>query len=271
MKKINGFRIGDLRVEECFGFLKKIETETSLLTLETDKEMVATFTAAVEAFDEALKASQKNSKTATVEAADARVDKAWRTLTQLTKVLTQHPTASVQETATEAYNIVQKYGDITGMAYNEEYGNLHNAMQELNAISATEQKAILIDALVSELTLGYGAYMMASSQRDAEQAQKQVGIVKETRTAAMDAYRSLIDRVNALVVVNGETAYSEFIDNVNVIIGSAKTTLSSRATRSAAKRKAASNSTSTSTEETNSDSTSTPTFTDDEESASSGR
>lgn len=265
-KKINNFDMTRMRVEECFGFLKKIESETVLLTLETDKEMVATFEAAVTAFDEALKASRKNSKTADVEAADAKVDKAWRTLTQLTKVLTQHPTEEIQDAATEAYSIVQKYGDITDMAYNEEYGNLHNAMQELTAISTEKQKLILIDTIIAVLSSGYSAFMIASAQWSAEESQRQVGIVKETRTAAEDAYRTMVERVNALVVVNGEANYATFIDNVNVIIASAKTTLSARKTRSAAKQKPPIKR--TDTEEA---STSTPTFTDEEESASSGR
>lgn len=219
-------------MEECFGFMKRIETLTSLLTLETDKEMVASFTAAVTALDEALKANLANSKTAEVEAEDARVDKAWRTLTQLTKVLTEHPAEDVQAAAAEVYAIMKKYGDITGMAYNEEYGNLHNALQELTAIAAAKQQLIRADALVAELETGYENFTIASSERDAEEAQRQVGIVKQTRSACEAAYRSLVDRVNALVVVNGEAAYSGFIDQVNVVVAAAKSTLASRNTRS---------------------------------------
>lgn len=236
-KKIKILDVTRLRVEECFGFMKRIENETGLLTAETDKQMVADFIAAVTAFDDALKASQKNSKTAEVEAEDARVDAAWRTLTQLVKALTAHPTDEIREAATEVYAIMQKYGDITGMAYNEEYGNLHNALQELKAIAEATQQMILIDALVAELETGYENFMIASSERDAEQAARQVGIVKEKRTACEAVYRSMVSRVNALVIVNGEDAYSDFIDKVNVIIDAAKTTLASRSTRNAAKKK----------------------------------
>ncbi|MDE5638924.1 MAG: hypothetical protein K2I47_03905 [Odoribacter sp.] len=50
-----------------------------------------------------------------------------------------------------------------------------------------------------------------------------------------EAFRSLCTRVNALVLVNGEAPYGEFIDRGNVIIAQAKAVLASRETR--AKRK----------------------------------
>jgi len=237
-KKIKNLDITRLRTEEDFGFMQKVVNLTELLAAETDKQMVADFKAAVDSFDAALKASQANSKTAEVEAEDQRVDKAWRTLTQLAKALTAHPTDEVSEAATEAYAIMTKYGDITGMAYNEEYGNLHNALQDLKAIPEATRQLILIDALVVELATGYENFMIASQEKDAEQAKRQVGIVKETRAACDAAYRTLVEKVNALAVVNGETAYADFIDQLNVAVDAAKATLSSRSTRAAKKASA---------------------------------
>jgi len=226
-------------MEEDFGFMKRIEAQTSLLTLETDKQMVDDFKAAVAAFDTALKASSTNPNTAEVEAADAEVDRNWRTLTQLAKTLTQYPSDDVRAAAAEIYAIMKKYGDITGMAYNEEYGNLHNALQDLAALSAEKQKATLADVLITELQAGYEKFTAASEKRDAEEAKRQVGIVKQSRTACDAAYRTLVGRVNALVLVNGEASYSTFIAQVNVIVADAKATLSSRSTRNAKKSKAA--------------------------------
>lgn len=236
MRKINRFKIHGLRVEEFFGFLKKVENETQLLVLESDTKMVDEFKAAVSAFDEALKMNAKNSMTEQVLAADARTDEAWRTLSQLVKVLSNHPTEAVAEAAREVSTIMQKYGDITGMAYNEEYGNLHNALQELEGVDAAKQKLVMADALVAELQAGYKAFMSASSERDAEEAKKQVGIVKKTRSAAEAAYRTLVDRVNALAVVNGEAEYADFIDRVNEIVAAAKATLAARKTRNDKKK-----------------------------------
>ena len=74
------------------------------------------------------------------------------------------------------------------------------------------------------------AFLSAVSQRTEETAARQVGIVKEIRQTADNAYRSLVELVNALTVVNGEAPYATFIDHVNAIIDRQKTVLKARQT-----------------------------------------
>lgn len=62
------------------------------------------------------------------------------------------------------------------------------------------------------------------------------GIVKQTRTAADAAFRTLVERVNALALINGDADYAPFIDHVNVIIDQAEATLAGRSTRAEKKR-----------------------------------
>lgn len=85
--KIQEFSIARLRVEEDFGFQKRIEAETALLTLETDKPMVAAYKAALTAFDAALKGSISNSQSAAAIAADEQADAAWSTLVERVNAL----------------------------------------------------------------------------------------------------------------------------------------------------------------------------------------
>ena len=61
-----------------------------------------------------------------------------------------------------------------------------------------------------------------AAQRTEADAARQVGIVKETRTAAEAAYRSLVDTVNALAMINGDAEYATFIDHVNAMIETAE-------------------------------------------------
>lgn len=44
----------------------------------------------------------------------------------------------------------------------------------------------------------------------------------QRRQECDEAYRSLVSAINALVILNGETAYTSFIDNVNVAIDESK-------------------------------------------------
>lgn len=62
MKQINNFDNSRLHNQEDFNFLTRVrDLAAALLTLETDKAMVDSFTAAVSAYDAALKQSDKNS------------------------------------------------------------------------------------------------------------------------------------------------------------------------------------------------------------------
>ena len=110
-----------------------------------------------------------------------------------------HPTADIAAAAAEAKSLFDKYGDPTKLAQTEESGVLHNLLQDLEAFDASKRR--------------------------------QVGIVKETRTAAEAAYRSLVDTVNALAMINGDAAYATFIDHVNAMIERQKAISKARSTR----------------------------------------
>ncbi|EKN07525.1 DUF6261 family protein [Parabacteroides johnsonii] len=153
-----------------------------------------------------------------------------------TKVMLGHPIEALRTVAAEAAALIAKYGNPTGMAYNEEYGRLYNLLQDLAAFGAEKQKQIYIDAWVTELQTRYDEFMSATAARDAEAATRVTGIVKQTRTEADDAFRALAERVNALALLNGEEEYVTFIDHVNVIIDQASAVLASRDTRAEKKR-----------------------------------
>ena len=88
MKKIKNIGLTTLRVEESFGYLKLVETETVNLPLQEEggtgspsvvslsntasvlDSSVTSFTTAVDAFDTALKASDTNPATAKATAAE---------------------------------------------------------------------------------------------------------------------------------------------------------------------------------------------------------
>ena len=65
---------------------------------------------------------------------------------------------------------------------------------------------------------------------------QETGAIKTAQIEANQAYRELVDVVNALVLVNGETPYAEFIDFVNVQIADKKAIVKSRSTKSANKK-----------------------------------
>ena len=235
MKKIKTISLTSLRMEEDFGFQKLVLAETENLPSEETPSVqtaaVTAFATAFNAFDAALKASATNPATATATDADTARDQSWRAANAYVKAMCSHPTADIANAASEAKSLFDKYGDPTSLAQTEESGVLHNLLQDLEAFDSAKRTSLALDVWITDLQEKEDAFLAAAAQRTEADAARQVGIVKETRTAADAAYRSLVDTVNALAMINGDTAYATFIDHVNAVIDRQKSILKARTTR----------------------------------------
>ena len=88
-----------------------------------------------------------------------------------------------------------------------------------------------LDVWITDLKTKENAFLAAAAQRTEADAARQVGIVKETRTTSEAAYRSLVDTVNALAMINGDAEYATFIDHVNAMIERQKAISKARTAR----------------------------------------
>ena len=235
MKKITTINLTRLRTEEDFGFLKLILAETENLPAEETPSIltaaVNSFETAFNAFDAALKASATNPATASATDADVERDQSWRGINAYVKAMCSHPTDDVASAATEAKSLFDKYGDPTSLAQTEESGVLHNLLQDLEAFDSLKRTSLALDVWIADLKTKEEAFLAAAARRTEADAARQVGIVKETRTAAEAAYRSLVDTVNALAMINGDAEYATFIEHVNAVVERQRTILRARTTR----------------------------------------
>ncbi len=248
MKQLSALNIARLRTEESFGYQKQVVAETANLPIGGEEErpgglsvMAATdsvletkvneFTTAVDAFDDALKASATNPAIATATATDDARDASWRGANNYVTAMCAHPDAEIATYAAEAKSLYDKYGDPTKLAQTEESGVLHNLLQDLEALDSSNRTALNLDVWITDLKTKENAFLAAAAERTEADAARQVGIVKETRTASEAAYRSLIDTVNALAMINGDADYATFIDHVNAMIERQKAISKSRVTR----------------------------------------
>lgn len=248
MKQLSTLNIARLRTEKCFGYLKQVVAETENLPIQEETETpsvvsvlstvdsvlktkVDEFITSYDAFDDALKASSTNPATATATATDNARDAAWRGANNYLTAMCDHPTAEVAANAAEAKSLFDKYGDPTKLAQTEESGILHNLLQDLEAFDSSKRTSLNLDVWIADLKAKEEAFLAAAAERTEADAARQVGIVKETRTAAEAAYRSLVDTVNALAMINGDAEYATFIDHVNAMIERQKAISKARTTR----------------------------------------
>lgn len=205
MKQLSALNIARLRTEESFGYQKQVVAETANLPNEepsgAQTAAVTTFKTNVNAFDDALKASATNPATATATATDDARDASWRGSNNYLTAMCAHPDAEIAAYAAEVKSLYDKYGDPTKLAQTEESGVLHNLLQDLEALESSKRTALNLDVWITDLKTKENAFLAAAAQRTEADAARQVGIVKETRTAAEAAYRSLVDTVNALAMI----------------------------------------------------------------------
>lgn len=259
MSKIKEFGLSRLWVEEDFGFQQLVYKELPKMGYETGDEedepdlpsvqsvaagtfkagvdaKVAAFVAAFEKFDEALKDSEKLASSALVTKADDARDYAWRGVSNYLKAMTMHPDADVAAAAVEGEELVDKYGDPTNLSYTAESGTLHNFLQDLEAIPSEKRTLLGIDPWTARLRKENDAFLLAIQQKAEEKDAREVGVVKEARQEADEAYRAMVDTINVVANLEEGTTYDAFIGAVNQHIETQKTTLKSRATRNKNKK-----------------------------------
>ena len=232
MKQIVVFNVRRFRNEESFGFMQQVtQLAENLLTQEVDKPFVENLLAGVSKYDVALKQSVKNSQTKAVNKADVLFDAAYMNIAAQSRSLTNHPDPDVKEIGEEAVAIWEKYGNITKLSYNQEYGAAFNYLQDMYALGEEKLTISGLSVWVDNLQNIYDRFITSREAQVSEESVKVTGIVKESRKNCEDIYRDFVKNINAHVIVYGEENYSEFIDKMNVIIASAKATLKARSTR----------------------------------------
>ncbi|MGM9796226.1 MAG: DUF6261 family protein [Parabacteroides sp.] len=258
MEQISNLSLGRLRNEEAFGFFKLVTDLLSYLLTDPEPEnpdvvsveggvsalsasgepinaMLVTpinnFEAAYQAFDVALESSSKDSQQ--VSSLEELRDKLWRSNNAYLKAMTAHPNPELAAIAERLKAEFDKYGDVTNLPVVQESGALHNLIQDILAIPALDRGKIHYEEWFNALETAENNYLAAVASRTDVRAEKEVGSVKRTRSEAEAAYTHLVDVVNLLAKVEGDTAYLPFINRMNVLIAEQRATLKARQTRAA--------------------------------------
>ncbi len=237
MKQVQNVNLNKLRTDELFGFLEVVVDTTSLEKVQADQPAISAFKNAVTAFDEVLKQNASSEEVKTRKEADAIADDTWRGLQLQADAMSRFPEPTTQAIAIKANAIIDKYGVLTNMPYDEEYANMKGLLEELKAMPDADLTKIGLKIWVDALDVAYDDYMKATLSRNQSEGEKVVGIVMQRRGEAEQAYYDMVFRVNCGAGYNGDEPYAEFIDTLNAQIDGRKATLASRQTISAKKNK----------------------------------
>ena len=256
MEQISILSLSRLRNEEAFGYFKLVMSLLPYLQKEAEPENpdvvsveggvsalsgsgevinamleapINAFEAAYQAFDVALESSTADS--AEAKAYEELRDRLWRSNNAYIKAMTAHPNPELAAIAERVKAEFDKYGDVTYLPVVQESGVLHNLIQDIQAIPAQDRSKIHYEEWFNALDTAENNYLVAVASRTDVRSEKEVGAVKRTRIEAEAAYTHLVEVVNLLAKVEGDTAYLPFINRMNVLIAEQRSTLKARQTR----------------------------------------
>lgn len=219
MKQIETFDIRRMRNEEHFGFMKLVSNQLSSLPENKAAKFTGDFTAALDNEELILEKQQRRSLyTPSLTTLDKARDNALRGIHFCVKNDLQHFKPEVVLSAQKLDAVLDKFGDLRELPYIQENGAIENLCQELEILKSDVQ-AIGAAEWVAELSDKHKEFTAAFNARNDEQASALPLNATTTARKAMDqAYRILVQVVNALVLLEDEEAYVPFIDGMNALI-----------------------------------------------------
>ncbi len=180
----------------------------------------------------ALNAITKSATTDEIEAADKNRDFTFRGLVDKARSSLKHYNAEVREAANRVMVIFDGYGNLVPKPYDEESGLIDSLIADLRNKAAADLVTLEIVDWVAELERLNNEFVTLTATRNSEEASRTELRMKEVRVKTDTAYKAIVERVNALIVVNGDANYVEFVKEMNTRIGRAQDSIAqSRATR----------------------------------------
>lgn len=215
------FSLSKLRNEEHFQF----HTEFRDLIIEATPEALGIETQYPD-YDllyanenEALAFVKKNDITNDLYESDSKRDDTYRGLAATIKAGGYHFNQATKQAAAHVLPLFDQYGNIAAKSFAEETAAINNLISKLNMDYAADVTALGIESWLSELQVNNTAFDTLFKSRNSKEAEKTQLRMKQVRLEVDAAYRQITNRINAAIIMNGETAYKVFVDALNQWIG----------------------------------------------------
>ncbi len=180
----------------------------------------------------ALVAITQSATTEEIHEADKDRDFTFRGLADKVTNGLNHYSNEVREATKRVKVIFDAYGNLAPKPDDEESGLIKSLIAELRTKVSADLTLLGIVDWVDELERSNNAFVLLQSWRNSEKANRSELRMKQVRMDVDPAYRKIVERINALIIVNGEAPYAEFVKEVNVRISRAEDVIAQRKGRS---------------------------------------
>lgn len=200
-------------------FLEKENLET--LKLNTVAEY---FFQAFDAYDEAMKPARKSEYTAQIQELDLQRDTMLTGLGAHLRAFAYFPIEEQKQAAKRIQDLIEKYGkDIQSKPLQEETAIITNLLQDLATDAAiADLNSIGAKPWVDALKTSNTQLENLHHSRTEEQSTIEVGRTKATRAALADAFKTLVQTINAFALAFGKEPYANLANAINQVVRNAK-------------------------------------------------
>jgi len=220
--KIDSFDTTRLRNDAHFQFHTEFNDLVSKENAQT-LDVAALYNAYSQCYkreDDAMKRINKSALTEKIHEADKARDAVFVPAVELSRVMCKHFDQSIAYAANRIRIVFDTYGRLAIKPIDEKTSAIYNVLQELeDAKYKNDIKAVGLNTWLSELKSRNKAFETLVKQRVEESLTRSDIIVKSARQELDKVYRSIIERINAFVVVGDASKYENFIRCINVVIG----------------------------------------------------
>jgi len=233
--EIKAFSITNLRNEEHYQFqleFNGLVVKHTATTLGIEA-LYATYGTLLGNEYTALNVPGKSVLTDDLYDANALRNTTFRGISDTVKAARNHFDEAKQAAAKRLLVVFNTYGNVAGKPYDEETGAVTKLTNELINTYPEDIEKLGIDTWVEKLQQQNNAFATLKKSRYSEEASKTHLVMKETRTNVDATYKAMVTRINALIIVNGDTAYSSFVNELNARIDTYALILAQRQGRNA--------------------------------------
>lgn len=181
----------------------------------------------------ALDVIRKSTVTEAIAEADQRRDDLNSGLAHTVKGATSHFDAAKKKAAERLQVALDHYGNINRKSYDEETAAINSLIDDLNKQYAADIATLGLEKWITELQSANNAFVALMQERYSEEAVKPQYNMKTARQETDNAYRTITEHIDALIIVNGEEAYAGFVNELNQRVEKYNTTLAQREGRNA--------------------------------------
>ena len=203
--------------EEHFQFQTEFKGLVDKYTPET-LNIDAAWTVYVPAYnkeDGTLNVIRKNPLTSDSSGADDWRDALGTGLFYTVKGAMYHYSAAKREAAKRVLVVIENYGNINRKSYDEQTAAINSMVKDLQTGYADDIATLGLEKWVTELASANKAFEELMQKRYEAEAEKPQYTMKTAREEVDEAYRTITERIGALIIVNGEEAYAGFVNELN--------------------------------------------------------